>query len=166
MHHREKFLTTNTARIATLLLPECKIHLRGLVRQTLNKEEVLLKGYSPLFLFPSTEASELNEEFLKTLSRPIQLLVPDGSWRQAAKTQKRELAFQGIPTVKIPTGPASTYLLRREPKAGGLATLEAIARALKVIEGPQVSEIIEEIFAAMVSRTMASRAGLFSTSST
>jgi DTW domain-containing protein YfiP len=52
------------------------------------------------------------------------------------------------------------YRLRTEAHDGGLATIEAIARALGLLEGekgPRVQHALEFVFRAMVDRTLWSR---------
>lgn len=55
-----------------------------------------------------------------------------------------------------PLGP-SEYRLRAEPQVGGLATLEAIARALRILEGAAgeaISAAMLDVFRTMVDRTL------------
>ena len=47
------------------------------------------------------------------------------------------------------------YRLRHEPKAGGLGTFEAMARALRILEGEEVYLKLEALFQTMVDRTLA-----------
>ena len=44
--------------------------------------------------------------------------------------------------VGLPPGPPTAYHLRAEPKEGGLSTLEAIARAFCLLEGPQAGPVV------------------------
>jgi len=160
MHHREENLTTNTAHLASLLLPRCEIHLRGEIGQALVPEKILQEGESPLLLYPSEDAEFLDVELIERLPHPPTLIVPDGSWRQASKVAKRESFLKNVPRVTLRPDAPSRYRLRREPKAEGLATFEAIARALGVIEGKQIRQELEDVFDMMVERTLRSRAGL------
>lgn len=159
MHHREQNLTTNTARLATLALPDCQIRVRGLPGEALDTSGILESDRQCLFLFPSDDAEVLDENYRARLKKPVTLIVPDGSWRQASKVGRRESFLQGIPRIKVAPGAPSEYRLRREPKAEGLATFEAIARILGVLEGRATQERLEAIFRIMVERTLASRAG-------
>ncbi len=157
MHHRERHLTTNTARIAALSIPNCSIHVRGLPQKPLNCAELIEEDRETLLLFPRADAKILSKDFLATLKKPIQLVVPDGSWRQAYKVSKREEALKNAHRVVLPVGGLSEYKLRREPKDSGLATFEAIARAMGIIEGPEIQHKLEKLFRTMVSRTLKSR---------
>lgn len=159
MHHRELCLTTSTARLAALTLPQCEIRIRGLKDEPLNTEGIIESDRQTLFLFPSEDALPLNEVIQKNGSKNITLIVPDGSWRQAAKVAKREAFLKDIPRVFLPAGLESGYKLRREPKLGGLATVEAIARALTLIEGENIGRPLEDLFTTMVNRTLLTRRG-------
>jgi DTW domain-containing protein len=159
MHHREAKLTTNTAHLASLLLPRCEIHIRGEAGQTLNASEILNPNERPLLLYPSEHAKPLTAALVSELDKPVCLIVPDGSWRQASKVAKRESFLADVPHVTLNADAPTRYLLRREPKADGLATFEAIARAVGVIEGPRLRLEMEKVFALMVDRTLRSREG-------
>jgi DTW domain-containing protein YfiP len=54
----------------------------------------------------------------------------------------------------LPEGPKTEWGLRREPKENGLATYEAIARAIGIIEGKEIQHNMEELFRVMVHTTM------------
>lgn len=157
MHHRERHLTTNTGRLAALTIPNCSVHMRGLPHKPLDCAELLESERETLLLFPRQDAKVLTKDFLKTIQKPITLVVPDGSWRQAYKVAKREDALKNVHRVVLPEGPISEYKLRREPKPEGLATFEAIARAMGIIEGEEMQLKLETLFRLMVSRTLASR---------
>ncbi len=157
MHHRERYITTNTARLAALCIPNCDFFLRGLPNETLQLSELIADDRQPLFLYPDEGANVLSKDYLKQFKKPIQLIVPDGSWRQASKVANREIALKDIPRVMLPAGQVSAYKLRREPKENGLATFEAIARALGIIEDEAVHDKLVKVFRVMVQRTLQSR---------
>jgi DTW domain-containing protein YfiP len=71
----------------------------------------------------------------------------------------REPSLRSIVRVKLGAHAPSRYQLRKETKEGGLATIEAIARALGFLEPPDsgVQPALEAIFALMVERTLRSR---------
>jgi DTW domain-containing protein YfiP len=82
------------------------------------------------------------------------LVVPDGTWNQAKKVPYRESGVAGIPNVKLAAGAPSSYRLRHSPHVQNLSTLEAIARALGVIEGREVQVSLENLFLKMVERRL------------
>ncbi|MBI1840149.1 MAG: DTW domain-containing protein [Verrucomicrobia bacterium] len=157
MHHRELCRTTNTARLATLALAGCEIRVRGLRGAPMTDEGIVDPERHALLLYPTAEARELTPEFAASLDKPVTLIVPDGTWGQAAKVAKREAFLKNVERVKLTPIEASQYGLRRNPKENGLATFEAIARALGMIEGPLIQKRLEELFQVMVSRTLRSR---------
>jgi DTW domain-containing protein YfiP len=157
MHHREVPRTTSTARLATLALPHCETRVRGLRDTPLSTEGLLHPDRQALLLFPTPDARELTPEYAAALRKPVTLLVPDGTWGQAAKVAKREPSLREVPRVKVTSAGPSRYHLRQGTRPGGLATIEAIAQALGVLEGEDVRRRLEAVFLLMVSRTLATR---------
>lgn len=161
MHCFEAKTTTNTARLACMALPNSEIRLRGLPNQRVSDEGLHKPESKSLLLYPSEVAVELTPEFVRELKQPVTLIVPDGSWRQAARTIKREPALEGVTHVKLPPGPASMFQLRRAPQPHFVSTYESIARAVGILEGPvrgpQIQQELEQAFAIMVERTLWSR---------
>ncbi len=158
MHHREKWLTSNTAHFANLCLKDSQIIQRGMIGDTTDFSGLVDGEREALFLFPDESAVELDENF------PMgnyHLIVPDGTWRQAKKFKRRIPEFKEIRTVKIPAGRPSRYLLRRQGNEEGLSTYEAIARDLGYLEhDSQLEAKLDDIFKVIVKRTMMSRFGL------
>lgn len=155
MHHREVKMPTNTGRLAHRCLVGSRLVLRGLKDAPAELEDRF--AGTPLLLHPTEDAVTLGEDFQARIPPPYTLIVPDGSWRQASKMGSREESLQAIQRVKLPSSEPSRYRLRKETKPGGLATIEAIARALGFLESPAVEEALESIFALMVERTLRSR---------
>jgi len=138
------------------------MHVIGERDKPIDYRQMLAGEMTNLFLFPTANAVPLSPEFCRTLPRPIRLIVPDGNWGQAARVRGRLPPGAPITYVTLPAGPPTQYRLRREPRQmpAGLATLEAIARTLEIIEGPQVSEPLLDIFRVFVERTLWSRGKL------
>ena len=113
------------------------------------------EGAQPVLLYPADDAVPLDT--FAAAAAPVVLVVPDGNWRQAAKMRKRVPGLAAVPCVSLPAGAPTAYRLRFEPQKGGLATLEAIARAFGVLEGPAVEEALLVPFHAMVERTLWAR---------
>lgn len=157
MHHRELCRTTNTARLAQLTLPDCEIRVRGLPDTPSVTEGLIDPSRLQLLLYPTAEAQELTPEWIATFNKPVTLIVPDGTWGQAAKVAKREPVLKTIPHVKLPLDRASTYALRRGSATKGVSTFEAIARTLGLLEGNTIQQRLEKLFGVMVERTLRSR---------
>ncbi len=156
-HWREEKLTTNTAHLASLILPHSEIHLRGVKNDPLQLETLIAPDESVALLFPTEDAIELTPETIAQLPKPLTLVVPDGSWGQAKKVATREKALNKVPRVKIPLGLPSQYRLRFSPHEQNLCTFEAIARAIGALEGKVIQEKMEELFIVMVERILWSR---------
>lgn len=157
MHSRESIKTTNTARLAHATLSNSRIFIHGRIDQPADFSELLLKDHTNVLLTLSDQSKTLSSEWISRIEKPIHLIVPDGNWRQANKMKSRIAEVKHIPWVKLPPGPPSNYQLRAEAHPEGLSTLEAIARAYHLFEGPEVSDALLRIFNTMVSRTLSTR---------
>jgi DTW domain-containing protein YfiP len=157
IHRCEDRKPTNTGRLATLCLPNSDVHVRG--HADLPSPPVsIAPGSLPVLLFPFEGATELTA--FAGSKEPLTLIVPDGTWRQASKVRNRVPGLSDVPCVSLPADVPSTYRLRAEAHATGLATIEAIARAMGILEGPHVRVALEHVFHAMVERTLWSRGEL------
>jgi DTW domain-containing protein YfiP len=158
MHHREKHLTSNTAKLATMTLSNATIYMRGLPESPFSLEQLNLEPkVLPLYLFPDADAVELNEEFLEKYPGPYHLIVPDGTWNQAKKVRRREPGLSDIMCVKLSDSVKGEYKLRRGVREDGVCTFEAIAYALEVLENKTVSEDLLRQFRIMNNRVAKSR---------
>ena len=158
MHHREKHLTSNTAKLAELTLTNAKIYLRGLPELPFSLENLEIERNStPLYLFPDEDAVSLDEQFLKTHPGPYHLIIPDGTWNQAKKVRRREPGLSEILCVKLSDKVKGEYKLRRGVRDDGVCTFEAIAYALEFLENKVVSEDLLRQFRIMNNRVAKSR---------
>jgi DTW domain-containing protein YfiP len=85
------------------------------------------------------------------------LVVPEGSWGQARRAVRREPWLLDAERVCLPSGPPSHYRLRTAPHEHGLSTLEAVARALGVLEGEAIERALLAMLDAFVERSLAVR---------
>lgn len=154
MHTSEEVLPSNTARLAVKALTNSEIRINGRKEDRLSTEGLIVEGRRSLLLYPSPFATELTPEFVATLTEPVNLIVPDGKWRQCQKYVRREPALAGIRHVKLPEGAPSQYRLRTQPNDKSLCTLEAIARALGVLESREAQIQLETVLGVMVERTL------------
>jgi DTW domain-containing protein YfiP len=154
IHRYEDRKPTNTGRLAAECLANSETIVRGHASSP-TPPFVCSPGTQPLLLFPHEDATPLSD--LATTASPVTLIVPDGTWRQAAKVRSRVCGLRDIPCISLPAGAPSMYRLRTESHEAGLATIEAIARVLGVLEGDPVRRALELVFRAMVDRTLWSR---------
>lgn len=155
IHRAEVRKPTNTGHLAAACLVNSEVLVRG--REGEPSAPIAWEaGTQPLLLFPH----EGEAEVLRPVDRPVTLIVPDGNWRQASKVRARVPGLRDIPCVTLPPGEPSIYRLRSEAHPTGLATIEAIARAMEILEGVHVRQALEHVFRAMVERTLWARGSL------
>ena len=158
MHHREKHLTSNTAKLATMTLTNATIHLRGLPEKPFTLSDLQITNeVMPLYLFPDDDAEYLDDDFFKKYPGPFQLIIPDGTWSQAKKVRRREPGLSEIKCVKLSENVKGEYKLRRGVREDGVCTFEAIAYALEVLESKELSEDLLRQFRIMNNRVAKSR---------
>ena len=157
MHTCEEVLTSNTAKLAAKALLNSEIRIRGRQYERMTLEGLSQEGETSLLLFPSPHAAVLTSEFADSLARPLNLIVPDASWRQTTRFIRREPLFARMQHVKLVPGKPSEYFLRKQSSEHNLCTLEAIARALGVLESIEVQRQLETLLKVFVERTLWSR---------
>lgn len=157
IHAKELRRTTNTGLLATKALVNSQILVRGTDNGRLDLSELLNPMYRPILFFPAEGAEELNLDFVDQSELPIHLIVPDGNWRQASKVHHRHPELKDIPRVMIKFPNTATQHLRAESTPEGMATLQAIAHALGVIEGEFVKQKLLELYHLKLERTLLGR---------
>lgn len=155
IHRAEDRKSTNTGRIALACLANSEAIVRGHIERPTPPLRAA-DGTKPILLFPHEDAVPI-EDFA---GEAVTLVVPDGNWRQASRMRRRVPALDTVPCVRLAGDERSPHRLRAEAHAHGLATIEAIARALGVLEGPHVREALERVFRAMAERTLWTRGEL------
>ena len=154
VHYREARKPSNTGQLAARCVERSRVEIFGKRGQVLGAP-VVGNDEVPLLLFPDDDAAPISR--FAASEQPIALFVPDGNWRQASKVRRRVPEFGGMPCVTLPAAGPTEYRLRAEPREGGLATLEAVARALGILEGdagPQTEHAMLAVFRVMVERTL------------
>lgn len=154
IHHRELKRTTNTGRLAVLALVNSEMFVRGELGQPLNLTSLLSEEYESYVLYPSDDAVDL--ETLRP-TKPVQLIVSDGNWRQAGKLHRRHPELSHLPRVKISEKNQGQHHLRKEHFAEGFSTLEAIAIAFGSLEGMAVKEKLKGLYQAKLQATLEGR---------
>jgi DTW domain-containing protein YfiP len=154
IHHRELKRTTNTGRLAVRALKNSELLVRGRQLEPLNMSSVLSSQYESYLLYPSDDAIDIKS--LKP-SKPVQLIVSDGNWRQAGKLHRRQPELESVPRICIKDKNLAAYNLRREHFAEGYSTLEAIALAMGFLEGKHIERQLIELYQAKLQATLAGR---------
>lgn len=161
IHHRELKRTTNTGQLAVKSLTNSEMRIRGQKDfGPLDLSDLLNPNFRSILFFPTEDAAELTPSFISQSPLPLQLIVPDGNWRQASKVSLRHPELKSIERVKISTPNTGTRHLRVEHFIEGLSTLEAIAQALGIIEGPHIKSALLKLYEAKLIRTLHGRGSL------
>ncbi len=150
VHYKELKRTSNTGRLIQALLNNQHIWIRGQKDQELEHSLIPQTNFKTILLYPSDEARILDETAVKNLlknNKPLQIIVPDGNWRQASKVHYRVKEFKHLERYKLCLNEiqSSSKLLRTESKPSGLSTLEAIAHALGVSESVTLNKVSGQV---------------------
>ncbi len=157
MHHREWSRPTATGPLALAVLLNSELRIQGDREQVLDFRDLDTAERRTLLLYPGDEAKILDRDLLSADPRPVNLVVPDGNWRQASRMGRRLPGLEHATMVRLPEGEKTGWGIRKETHPEGLATFEAIARALGIIESADVQQSMEELFRLMVANTIAAR---------
>ena len=157
IHHRELSRRSNTGLLAVRALLNSEVRVRGEDREALDLQDLLTNQYRSFLFYPSSDAVELNRGLVMQDATPIQLLVPDGTWRQARKIHSRHEELRDLPRVKISTPNNSIFQLRAQSRPERMATLQAIAHGLGIIEGDSVRAQLMKLYQAKIERTLKAR---------
>ena len=166
LHQLEVVKPTNTGLVAARCLANSAVVYRGrapdgdasevgasLEEQAARLAAAVPAGARAAFLFPHPTATPLEE--LRADEAPTTLVVPDGTWSQAARARSRLGRALALPCVTLARGPAiEGGRLRTPTRPGRLATLEALALALGVLEGPAVEAELMRVYRVMADRTL------------
>ncbi len=110
-----------------------------------------------LLVFPGPTARDLAEIALER--RPSCLVFIDGTWPHAKSMLKQSPALAALPQARLAPKAPSLYRIRREPKPHCMSTIEAIVRALEVLEAKAegLGDLLDS-FSRMIDRHLALRA--------
>jgi DTW domain-containing protein YfiP len=150
MSRSEARSASNSARLLSLWLPNVDLHVRG-GELASSSPELLLERPNTALLFPGGGRS-------RPLPAGIEhLIVPDGTWAQARRIERRWFAAAGLPRVELDGPWPSLYELRRGRE--GLCTFEAAALALGLLHDRALGATLLGRFAEWVRRARLLKAG-------
>jgi DTW domain-containing protein YfiP len=161
LHQLEASKPTNTGALAAKCLENSVVVYRGrapgsgaadpLDDQLSPLLQPSIEG-DPLLLYPHPSATPLAA--WRAAVRPITLIVPDGTWPQTVRTCRRLRARTELPCVSLPAPETAVDRLRDSARPDRLATLEAVALALGILEGPAVRDALMRVYRIMTERTL------------
>lgn len=130
-HVRERRHPLGTARIARLALEQCQ-YLVGWYEPPLEPPPAPAVPERTALLYPSRTSTDITT--LAAEDRPEHLIVLDGTWRNVRALYRAHEWLHELPQVHLPVSSPSRYRIRKAPRPGNLSTIEAIARALQILE--------------------------------
>jgi DTW domain-containing protein YfiP len=143
-HHLEKYRSSNTGRLAHLALANSEIVEHGGPDGPASLP-ALDGGY---LLYPLGEPALTIPQ-----PRPKQLFVLDATWSQARRMYRKLAPVRGLPVLHIPDDATRDRArLRTAPAPGMVSTLEAIARALRLLDGDAIATPLEQLYDLAVER--------------
>lgn len=156
-HHSERYRSSNSGRLAHLALEGSVLRdMFGPDREAVD----LPIGPGAWIVYPEGEpwtapwpASDEAHGVRETRSapRPQELVFLDATWHQARRMRQRIAALRGLPVLALATTGAAARM-RRAPRPEHLSTIEAVAAALRLVEGGDAPEALERLFATAVAR--------------
>lgn len=142
-HHLERFRSSNSGRLAHLALANSEIVEHG----GSGGPAELGTREGAWLLFPEGEPLHTVPE-----PPPRQLIVLDATWSQARRMYRKLGVLRGVPILRLPDEPMPRARLRESPGPGRVSTIEAIARALRLLEGDEPATALEQLFDVAVRR--------------
>lgn len=151
-HVRETGKLSNSARLADLALPRLTMHAYGAPGPAFDVAPLLRPGSALLFPADPTDGSRIADP-----ATVRHLVVLDGTWGQTRRMARRLAPLADLPRLVLPGSADPRHRLRQPHMPGGMATLEAIAAALDLLEGPESSAPLLALFDEFVRRGRALR---------
>jgi DTW domain-containing protein YfiP len=155
LHQLEARKPTNTGALAAKCLENSVVVYRGRApggSAADPLEHQLSIETDPLVLYPHSSATPLGA--WRGANKPITLIVPDGTWPQTVRTCRRLRALAEFPCVSLAAPGIAVDRLRNSARPDRLATLEAVALALGILEGPMVRDELMRVYRIMTERTL------------
>lgn len=138
-HPRESRVPIGTARMASLCLQGSQLFVGLDFSQDGRLKAALADPARPAaLLFPGEAAVDLAA---RPPAGPITLVVVDGTWWQAKKLLTLNPSVAALPRYAL-AAEGSEYGLRKAPQADHVSTLEAVAHALGILEGPATRDAL------------------------
>jgi DTW domain-containing protein YfiP len=151
-HHSERRRTSNSGRLAHLALAGSEL------RDVFAPDPSLTDGGRPAppgagawLVFPEGEPRTMPPS-----PPPTALVFLDASWHQARRMRQRLAGLRGVPVLSLATV-GGRRRMRRAPRPEHVSTIEAIAAALRLVEGGPAPDALEALFEVAVARMV--RAG-------
>lgn len=136
-HCSEAWKTTNTGRLASLVVPSMQLVSYGRLEDTVDPAWFSEEGTA--LLYPDGPA------WPEGAAPPRTVVVLDATWPQARRMIQRVPALNKLPRVALPPPVDRARRLRIPPHPDGMSTIEAIAGVLGSLEGEELARPLLEV---------------------
>jgi DTW domain-containing protein YfiP len=139
MHPKEfKHEKAGTGRLTHLCLATSEIHM-GLTFDTHERVQALIADPAnfPVLVYPGPTARNLTTGALSETDlggRRLVLFLLDGTWSGARKMLRLSPSLQRLPRVMFTPSAPSRFIIKQQPQAGCLSTLETTHELLVALE--------------------------------
>jgi DTW domain-containing protein YfiP/GNAT superfamily N-acetyltransferase len=157
-HPRERRMAIGTARMASLCLPEARLHVGVRWDESPELRAALSDpARPPILLYPGPGARDILAD---PPAGPVTLIVVDGTWSQTKSVVRDNPVLASLPRFAFAAPTPSEYRIRREPRDDYVSTIEALMHVLGALEGdPARFRALLAPFRAMVDAHLAAQAG-------
>ncbi|MCE9580396.1 MAG: DTW domain-containing protein [Deltaproteobacteria bacterium] len=147
-HFSETNRSSNSGRLAHLALPNSEMIDHGVPHAPIDAAQLAQPG--TWLVFPEGEPWHAAPS-----PPPARIIVLDATWAQARRMRQRAPGLRGLPVLRLPDAEAPAARLRAAPAPGLVSTIEAIARALRLLEGEAPARALEQLFTIVVDQARA-----------
>lgn len=147
-HQLETLKATNTARFAHLAMPSSEIVTYG--HEPLDFGALAPEG--SWLLYPEAEGEPPR-------GKPTRVLVLDGNWPQTRRMLHRLPALRRLPRLSLTHANPDRLRMRKphEHLKASMSTLEAIAQAVRALEGEEKGAVLDHFYDRITDRVMRAR---------
>lgn len=130
MHpYENRQVKLNTGRLTHLCLADSELHVGESVDDNKRVQALIDDPDNcPVLLYPGKDARDLSKgEFLAAdfSGRRLVVFLLDATWRLARPMLRLSRSLQRLPKIMFSNAAPSRYVIKRQPEAGCLSTLEA-----------------------------------------
>jgi len=130
-HPEEHKHPLNTARLAVLGLQNAELLIGESFPDLVSRIKAVDRA---LLLFPASPQQVRQSVRPLCANSTTLLIVPDGTWRNVRKVIQFNPVLGTLPRFSLPLGEPSLYQIRKTKQVAAVSTIEAIARALNLLE--------------------------------
>ena len=134
-HSSELLRQSNTGRLVEKMVSPSKIAFWGAENNPFDPSVLQEPETNYLVLYPRPTARTLESADIEgPQGEKTCLVLLDATWAQAKSMSRRIPQLKGLPFLSLPQEETPAWKLRRSPSKGFCCTLEAVYRALSIIE--------------------------------